>query len=391
MHQLAEHDRPHVGVDELRPRLAGRFELPDALHRELRPVRVILHRVVGDQPAAVEQQMLDGDRVLPVLPEFGDVRRDRRVQVDLPALGQYQDRRRGGHRLGHRGEVEDGVGRHGHRVRLDGAVAVGLEVDHVVAAADEQDGAGTLTRGDGVLDRAVGVLHVREVERLRLARGYRHHQDQAGHVTVHDGRASAPRRTFSSDGGLRVCSSGGEAMRLVVFLLAMMPCAARGAEALRTRHFTVESREDAGARVTVGGVPVIRGSSVQLHAPDWKRGYYSSNSSPRKIEVTDSQRTITVRHAADKHVTFALTETYRIVGDGELEVTLAGQLDSDVPAQLEWAIGYVNAFALYGGGYSSGGGDVTPVVPRGMKNGDKPVVVEGATAVTLKSLVGSVT
>src|SRR5688572_20254472 len=152
-------------------------------------------------------------------------------------------------------------------------------------------------------------------------------------------------------------------LRLIAFLLAMLPCAVRAAEPLRAGHFTVEYREDGGAQIALGGVPVIRGSSIQLHAPAWKKGYYSSNSSPRKVEVNGSDRTITIRHLADKHVKLAVTETYRIVGDNQLEVTLSGRLDSDVPAHLEWAIGYVHALALYGGGYSTGNGDVTPVVP----------------------------
>src|SRR6187402_376232 len=100
------------------------------------------------------------------------------------------------------------------------------------------------------------------------------------------------------------------AMRLIALVLLTLPCAALAGPQLRGGGFVVEYREDGGARVTVGGVPIIRACSIQLHAPDWKQGYYSSSSSPRKVETSDDGRTITVHHSADKHVKFAVTETY---------------------------------------------------------------------------------
>src|SRR5437764_36407 len=43
------------------------------------------------------------------------------------------------------------------RIMIDGAVAVGLEVDGLVTLVDEQDGAGALLLGDGLVDRGVAL------------------------------------------------------------------------------------------------------------------------------------------------------------------------------------------------------------------------------------------
>ena len=140
----------------------------------------------------------------------------------------------------------------------------------------------------------------------------------------------------------------------IVLLLLTFPRVALAGPRLSGNGYAIEYRNDGGARVTVNGVPIIRASSLQLHAPDWKQGYYSSNNAPRTVEASDDGRTITVRHTADKHVKFVAVETYRLLADNQVEITLSGRLDSDVPANIEWAIGYVNAFTPYGGQYEDG-------------------------------------
>lgn len=179
-------------------------------------------------------------------------------------------------------------------------------------------------------------------------------------------------------------------MRLVAFVVAMQLCWTGLAESVRTKDIELEYRESGGASIAFAGVPLIRGSSIQLHSPGWKQGYYSSTHSPRKIEVDQRARTVTVRHRLEKGVKFTATETWRFLDDRRIELLVQGQLDSDVAAELEWTIGYINAFALYGGSYSSGIGEATPVHPEPSGVHGDPTVLEGARAVTLQSRVGTV-
>ena len=79
--ELSQHQISHVGVDELRPRRRGRLEREDSAPGLLGAVAVVVQRVVGDQPALVRQQLEDGDLLLSVLSEFGDVPRHRIARV----------------------------------------------------------------------------------------------------------------------------------------------------------------------------------------------------------------------------------------------------------------------------------------------------------------------
>ena len=90
-------------------------------------------------------------------------------------------------------------------------------------------------------------------------------------------------------------------------------------------------------------VPVIRGSSLQLYAPAWTKGYYSSNGTLANVELEDG--VIHVAHRANKGVDFEGTEEIRVIDKSHVQVTFTGILKSDVQAKMEWSIGYVNAFA----------------------------------------------
>lgn len=183
-------------------------------------------------------------------------------------------------------------------------------------------------------------------------------------------------------------------MRLHGLVLVVLAAATvASAQTIRSDDIRLTYREAGGASIAFGGVPVFRGSSIQLHAPDWKAGYYSSNSAARKIEVDDSIRTVTIQHLLERDVKFTAVETWRLIDDRSIEVMLSGQLDSDQPVAMEWAIGYVNAFALYGGSYSdpSIDGELVAVHPQPAKPGDDPTVVSDTRIVRLGSRVGQVT
>ena len=45
---------------------------------------------------------------------------------------------------------------------------------------------------------------------------------------------------------------------------------------------------------------------------------------------------------------FAAAETYLLLDDTRVQITLSGKLETEAPTQLEWGIGYANAIGFYG-------------------------------------------
>ncbi len=164
--QLAEDLVARVGVEEPLPR--GVQEPAPVLLREDLGGRseVEVHRVVGDEAAAVGEELLDG-HLFPLAAsgaEGGEVRHDRVVEAD-PALLDERHHRAGG-RDGFRegGEVERGVD--GHRLD-DGrerAMPVGLPEGDLSVPAHEDDGAGDLLLRDGPVDDLVDAREARRRE-----------------------------------------------------------------------------------------------------------------------------------------------------------------------------------------------------------------------------------
>ena len=149
--QLAEDLVARVGVDE--PLSRGVQEAALVLPREDlggRP-EVEVHRVVGDEAAAVGEELLDGHLLPLAAPgaEGGEVRHDRVVEADPALLDERHDGGRGRDGLREGGQVEDGVD--GHRLDRgrERAVAVGLPEGDLPVPADEDDGAGDLLLRDG--------------------------------------------------------------------------------------------------------------------------------------------------------------------------------------------------------------------------------------------------
>jgi hypothetical protein len=171
--------------------------------------------------------------------------------------------------------------------------------------------------------------------------------------------------------------------------MLLASCAA--AAPLQCGQIAVQYRSGSGARITFAGIPLIRSSSVQLHSPGWKQGYYSSNNNPP--EAKNGQSSVSVSHVTDKLVKFTATETWQAVADNRIELTLSGQLQSSVEAELEWTIGYVNAFALYGGSVvDSADASRQPVriEPMAGVDAEDTAVIRASSCIELQTRAGRV-
>ena len=127
------------------------------------------------------------------------------------------------------------------------------------------------------------------------------------------------------------------------------------AQGVRSGPFEVRFGGTRGYAIWLNQVPLTRSSSLQLYAPGWKEGYYSSNGS--RTVVRQQGDALVLNHVSTK-TDFRATETVRAIDPNHLEITLKGKLSADVDARLEWGLGTINAFALYGGSVSRGGSDM---------------------------------
>jgi hypothetical protein len=173
----------------------------------------------------------------------------------------------------------------------------------------------------------------------------------------------------------------------VVLLLASLVAAqpTRPAQPLNVDH-----TPGGGVRLTAGGVPVSRGSAVQLYAPGWAEGYYSSGGAKATGKRDASKNEWRIEHQAPA-IGFDATETVRTFDGTRVDWTIAGTHKSDKPVRLEWALAHVNAFALYGGSYNTATTRPTPVLPETSKAGDADATVGGLKQVELDSPVGRLT
>jgi len=106
----------------------------------------------------------------------------------------------------------------------------------------------------------------------------------------------------------------------------------------------VRYRGGRGIELRVLGATIGRASSVQLAAPDWSRGYYSSTGGAR---VSATENTLTLHHllAPERG---ELTETLRLVDPNTIEWSLWLRWDTEAPAIVEWCIGVWNVALLVG-------------------------------------------
>ncbi len=113
---------------------------------------------------------------------------------------------------------------------------------------------------------------------------------------------------------------------------------------LQSPAFTFDVKSGEGLTVSMGGVPVIRGSGFQYYSPGWTKGYFSSNYGAQKIERVDAD---TVR------ITFSEaqaqgTQTFHRVGP-KLVVDSEFNWSGDELANVEYNAGYIWAPAVENG------------------------------------------
>ena len=96
----------------------------------------------------MRQQVPDGNAILPVALEAGDVGRDAIGKPQLSVFNQLHHRGRRGDDLGERGEIEDRVERHRLDRRPKGTVPHRLAVHHAIADSRDDHRAGKLAIGN---------------------------------------------------------------------------------------------------------------------------------------------------------------------------------------------------------------------------------------------------
>src|SRR5438270_571051 len=84
---------------------------------------------------------------------------------------------------------------------------------------------------------------------------------------------------------------------------------------LPSAPFEVRFGWSRGYAIWLSGVPLTRSSSLQLYAPGWKEGYYSSNGS--RTVVKQQGDALVLNHVATK-LEFRATETVRAIDPNHL-------------------------------------------------------------------------
>ena len=106
---------------------------------------------VGREAGVVGEQFANGDVLLAVLRELGQLGGDRIVEANAALLHQLHDGRGGRDALGQRGEIEDRIDGHGLARGLERSIAERAAVDNVAVMADQEHGAGDVAVGHGLL------------------------------------------------------------------------------------------------------------------------------------------------------------------------------------------------------------------------------------------------
>lgn len=141
-----------------------------------------------------------------------------------------------------------------------------------------------------------------------------------------------------------------------------------------------------GVQLRISGVLLSRGSWAQLAAPDWSKGYYSSQGTPPTPQLQGD--TITLRHTVPAELG-AMTETLRKVAPDSLEWKLTAEWRGEQPAIVEWCIGLWNADYLLGATLASDGELATTTLTREPRAGEGDTLFRG-TRFALRSRVADV-
>ncbi len=160
-------------------------------------------------------------------------------------------------------------------------------------------------------------------------------------------------------------------------------------ERLRSGEIEVNGRWPAYGSLEVRGVPIARSSSLQLYEPGWKQGYFASHAHQPTVKRT--RDALVLHYETDRKVKFSADETYRSTGDNKIERTLTGMVEGPTSiVNMEWALGYLNVFPMYGGSYSDGKTE-TPVSPLSQQPDKNGAVIHAAKSISFQTRLGKLT
>ena len=155
LHQRAEGDEVLVAVAEDDPRRRQGGGLEEAAQAFLAPMPRAGEVEVGRQAGVVREALADGDVLLAVGTELGEIVRDWIVDADLALLVELHHGGGGNEVFGERGHVEDGVLGHGFAGGHQRALAVGAMENDMAVVANDNYSAGQLVVLDRVVDHNV--------------------------------------------------------------------------------------------------------------------------------------------------------------------------------------------------------------------------------------------
>ena len=118
--QLAENEKADVRIAEPFSRPRDELDLGDSLPGRVGAVFIVGEGIIRNKTRAVAEKLVNRDRRLAMVIEFGHDAAQPVVNPQLAFLDQDHDRRRRGNRLRERRHVEDGVSSHRLGFRLDG-------------------------------------------------------------------------------------------------------------------------------------------------------------------------------------------------------------------------------------------------------------------------------
>ena len=155
LHQFAQHHKIDVAIQEHRARRINQLLGVGARITLLRAAPILLQIKVGPQAGVVRQQHANGHIVFAVLRELRNVLGDRIVQLHLSQLHQAHDAAGGGHHLGQRGHVENGVDGHRLLVWVECAITECLAINEAPVVAHQHHRSGRTPFLDRVFEQSI--------------------------------------------------------------------------------------------------------------------------------------------------------------------------------------------------------------------------------------------
>ncbi len=154
LHERAERDEVLIAVAEDDAGGRDGFLFEEAAQAFLMTVPGAGEVEVGREAGVVGEALADGDVLLAIGGELGEVVGDGIVDADFSLLVELHDGGGGNEVLGERGHVEDGVLGHGLARGHERALAVNAMEDDVALVADQDDCAGQLVAATAPLTMA---------------------------------------------------------------------------------------------------------------------------------------------------------------------------------------------------------------------------------------------